>query len=97
MARRQAGGPAAVGLGDLSARQMLVPSLVGTVADVLRRTGVDASMLQLEVTETVVMDDVDHFHEVLSRLRALGIHLSMDDFGTGYSSIRHLRESRSTP
>ena len=77
---------------NLSARQMLVPSLPGTVADILERTGVDASMLQLEVTETVVMDDVDYFHEVLSRLRALGIHLSMDDFGTGYSSLRHLRE-----
>ena len=77
---------------NLSARQLMVPTLTDSVAEVMERTGIDPSMLQLEVTETVVMDDVAFFLDGLRRLRALGVHLSIDDFGTGYSSLSYLKQ-----
>ena len=77
---------------NLSARQLLVPTLTDSVAEVMERTGIEPAMLQLEVTESVVMDDVDFFLEALYRLRGLGVHLSIDDFGTGYSSLSYLKQ-----
>ena len=61
------------------------------VAQVLGETGLDPACLELEVTESAVMDDPDHALERLHKLRALGVRLAIDDFGTGYSSLARLK------
>ncbi|HKA14931.1 MAG TPA: EAL domain-containing protein, partial [Myxococcota bacterium] len=65
--------------------------LAGVVRDLLHETGVDASLLEIEVTESAVIADADAGIAALEELRALGIRLSLDDFGTGYSSLSYLR------
>jgi EAL domain-containing protein (putative c-di-GMP-specific phosphodiesterase class I) len=64
---------------------------VDTVAETLERTGLDPSMLELELTESVVMRDVRESSRQMQGLRTLGVSLSIDDFGTGYSSLSYLR------
>ena len=76
---------------NISARQFHHSNLVETVERLLTETGVDARRVELELTETVVMRDVDATIVTLSRLKALGVHLSIDDFGTGYSSLAYLK------
>ena len=61
------------------------------VADALRDSGLDPSFLELEVTESAVMDDPEQAIEQMHRLRALGLSLAIDDFGTGYSSLLRLK------
>lgn len=67
------------------------PRLVKAVRSAIDRSGVAASDVWLEVTETTVMDDVDTSVVMLDRLRALGVKISLDDFGTGHSSLVRLR------
>ncbi|MEY2476897.1 MAG: hypothetical protein QOG87_2212 [Actinomycetota bacterium] len=76
---------------NLSVRQMSAPEVVPMVRDVLARTGVRGSDVCLELTESVLMDDVDYFGKILARLKELGVRLSIDDFGTGYSSLTYLK------
>jgi diguanylate cyclase (GGDEF)-like protein/PAS domain S-box-containing protein len=76
---------------NLSVRQFSQPDLVERVAAILRETGLDPKNLKLEITESAVMENVEMATELLNRLRALGLRISMDDFGTGYSSLSHLR------
>ncbi len=76
---------------NLSRRQLGHPDLVDEVAAVLDDTGVDPGLVDLEITESVLMDDVDLAHRALSRLHALGVKLVVDDFGTGYSSLSYLQ------
>ena len=76
---------------NLSARQVLTPDITGLIEDVLGRTGLRPADLWLELTESVLMDDVDYFGRTLAGLRALGVHLAIDDFGTGYSSLSYLK------
>ncbi len=88
----QATGPGDVQMSvNLSPRQCLHPELVSMVAEVLRTTGADPSLLCLEVTETAVMEDLSVMEGVLGSLKALGLTLAIDDFGTGYSSLRALQ------
>lgn len=61
------------------------------VARVLAATGLDPAFLELEITESAVMDDPDAAQALLERLRALGVRLAIDDFGTGYSSLSRLK------
>jgi EAL domain-containing protein (putative c-di-GMP-specific phosphodiesterase class I) len=75
---------------NLSVRQMS-PDIVGLVGDVLSRTGIRPGDLSLELTESVLMDDIDYFGKTLNGLKALGVRLSIDDFGTGYSSLSYLK------
>lgn len=65
--------------------------LVATVRSVLESTGIDASRLELEVTEGVLVDDSERAKTLLDELKSLGIRLAIDDFGTGYSSLSYLR------
>ncbi|HEY3239215.1 MAG TPA: EAL domain-containing protein [Acidimicrobiia bacterium] len=76
---------------NLSARQLGQAGLVDTVRNVLRQTGLAPTRLCLEITESGLMDDVEHALGALVDLKALGIHLAIDDFGTGYSSLSYLR------
>ena len=76
---------------NLSARQFMQADLVGDVAAVLAETGLDASALELEITESVLMDQSETGIRTLRRLRALGCRLVLDDFGTGYSSLSYLK------
>ncbi|HJU55042.1 MAG TPA: EAL domain-containing protein [Pyrinomonadaceae bacterium] len=76
---------------NLSVKQFSQPNLVERVAAILRETRLDPKNLKLEITESAVMENVETATEMLSRLRNLGLRISMDDFGTGYSSLSHLR------
>jgi diguanylate cyclase (GGDEF)-like protein/PAS domain S-box-containing protein len=75
---------------NVSARQLSSAQLVDTVCLALAVSGLDARQLCLEVTESVVMEDVDASGAVLGRLRDIGVRTAVDDFGTGYSSLAYL-------
>jgi diguanylate cyclase (GGDEF)-like protein len=79
---------------NLSARSLLDTGLVADVAALLAKYHVPPELLVLEITETVVMSELDVVEEVLDGLRALGVQLSVDDFGTGYSSLTFLARVR---
>jgi diguanylate cyclase (GGDEF)-like protein/PAS domain S-box-containing protein len=76
---------------NLAARQFQDPDLPALVSDVLHETGLEAPALQLEVTETVAMKNVDRSVATLKALHAMGVRISIDDFGTGYSSLGYLK------
>jgi diguanylate cyclase (GGDEF)-like protein/PAS domain S-box-containing protein len=76
---------------NLSVHQMAAPDVVHMVKEVLARTGVRGPDLCLELTESLLMDDVDYFGKILARFKSLGVRLSIDDFGTGYSSLSYLK------
>jgi EAL domain-containing protein (putative c-di-GMP-specific phosphodiesterase class I) len=61
-----------------------------TVADVLQETGLPARRLELEITESLLINDTEEVLGKLSRLRQLGVKIAMDDFGTGFSSLSYL-------
>jgi diguanylate cyclase (GGDEF)-like protein len=76
---------------NLSGRQFTQPDLLEQIEAVLRETGLDPRGLKLEITESVVMENLEAATRTLERLRALGVELSVDDFGTGYSSLSYLQ------
>jgi diguanylate cyclase (GGDEF)-like protein len=76
---------------NLSAKQFAQPNLVEQIHRVLSETGLDASSLRLEITESVIMENIDLVAEKLLPLRSLGIEFYIDDFGTGYSSLSYLQ------
>jgi len=88
---RKAGLPPLRVAVNLSARQLRHERFADTVAAALADTGMDPDGLELEITESAVMQQVEASIETLSRVRALGVRLAMDDFGTGYSSLSHLK------
>jgi EAL domain-containing protein (putative c-di-GMP-specific phosphodiesterase class I) len=65
--------------------------LIEAVAHALRESGLDPSLLELEVTESMLMHSVDATLDTLSRLKDMGVRLAIDDFGTGYSSLSYLK------
>lgn len=86
-----------LGLGDipvavnLSARQFSAQSLEESVAQALQASHCPPSLLQLEITESSIMEQVEQALETMHRLTALGVKLTIDDFGTGYSSLSQLK------
>ncbi len=76
---------------NLSARQTRDGSLMGDIEAILAETGLPARLLELEITEGVLMDNVNANLDLLHGFQAAGIHLSIDDFGTGYSSMSYLK------
>nr|WP_218860044.1 EAL domain-containing protein [Petropleomorpha daqingensis] len=76
---------------NLSPRQLADDDVVATVAAVLDETGLPPVQLTLEVTESVMVQDVDRVVDRLRTLRTLGVRIAIDDFGTGYSSLSYLR------
>ncbi len=75
---------------NLSVRNLLDPGLVDVVSDAIERSGITASWLGLEITESMLMVDPERALKSLTRLRNMGVSLSIDDFGTGYSSLAYL-------
>jgi EAL domain-containing protein (putative c-di-GMP-specific phosphodiesterase class I) len=75
---------------NLSVKQFMNTDLIKHIQDALKETGVDPHSLKLEITESMVMENVEAAIGMLEQLRALGIELSIDDFGTGYSSLSYL-------
>ncbi|HEY8027058.1 MAG TPA: GGDEF domain-containing protein [Burkholderiaceae bacterium] len=75
---------------NLSNRQLLHPDLLRDVEEALRDSGLAPTMLKLEITESVMMEQADHAIELLNRLKEMQILLLLDDFGTGYSSLSYL-------
>lgn len=79
---------------NLSPVQLRDPRLVDRVDEILKRWGVSPTLLELEITEAVLMQGDASCREHLARLRGLGIQLAIDDFGTGYSSLAYLKRFR---
>ncbi|MDD2176070.1 EAL domain-containing protein [Acidovorax sp. D2M1] len=77
---------------NISARQLGDPQFLERVMDILREEGLPAHQLEIELTETVLMENMEAGAHTLHRLSQLGIHLAIDDFGTGYSSLAYLRQ-----
>jgi EAL domain-containing protein (putative c-di-GMP-specific phosphodiesterase class I) len=75
---------------NISASQFLDKELVRTVSEALDRTGANPSLLELEMTETVLVRDLEKSAATIRALRELGIRVTLDDFGTGYSSFNYL-------
>jgi EAL domain-containing protein (putative c-di-GMP-specific phosphodiesterase class I) len=76
---------------NVSALEFAQPDFVQQVASLLQRSGLPAHLLELELTESILIRDVNEAQAKLHDLQALGVHLSLDDFGTGYSSLTYLK------
>ena len=76
---------------NLSVKQLQQENIVADVAAVLAETGLPAGLLELEITESAAMSDVETNIDTLTRLRNMGVYLSVDDFGTAYSSLNYLK------
>jgi EAL domain-containing protein (putative c-di-GMP-specific phosphodiesterase class I) len=76
---------------NLSARQLADPELVRSLETILRETGFDPARLSLEITESLLVEDVETATSTLHALKALGVQLELDDFGTGHSSLSYLK------
>ena len=76
---------------NVSGRTFVDPALTAHVTEALEASGLSADELYLEITETMLVEDIDSTTEVVERLKQLGIQLAIDDFGTGYSSLLYLK------
>src|SRR5262245_6734411 len=90
-ARRWQNGAAPIAVSvNLSMRQFRQEALASAVDDALRASGLDPRLLEMELTESLVMQDTEAAVRVLERLREIGVEVSVDDFGTGHSSLSYL-------
>lgn len=76
---------------NVSPRQLREPDFVDMLTDIFTRNAISPDRIDIEITENLLMENTDTALDVLKRLHALGIHISMDDFGTGYSSLSYLK------
>ncbi|WP_315983413.1 GGDEF domain-containing phosphodiesterase [Aliamphritea spongicola] len=77
---------------NLSGRQLEDDTLLDRVSDLIKQNALHASQIELEITETFLMQDISHSLGLLKGLKALGVRLAIDDFGTGYSSLNYLHQ-----
>lgn len=76
---------------NLSARQFKDRDFMQKVVNIIRETEINPSQLELEITESMALDDLDYAIETLQKLKELGVSFALDDFGTGYSSLNYLK------
>ena len=76
---------------NISPRQFMSRRLVSTLLAIVREVGADPRHIELEITETMIMRNVEQSIETLSQLRSVGMHVAVDDFGVGYSSLSQLK------
>jgi diguanylate cyclase (GGDEF)-like protein/PAS domain S-box-containing protein len=76
---------------NISGHQLKQADFASVVKEILNHYGLSPDSIELEITETVLMHNLEHTNKVLSELREIGLHLSLDDFGTGYSSLSYLQ------
>lgn len=76
---------------NISVRQFRDHEFINMVKDVILDSNINASSLELEITESIALDDVEYTIETISKLKELGVGFSLDDFGTGYSSMNYLK------
>ena len=91
MAWQRAGLPPVLMAVNLSASQFIDDALIADVEHALNQSGMPASLLELELTESMVVQDPAWALKVLQRLKQMGVRLAIDDFGTGYSSLAQLK------
>jgi diguanylate cyclase (GGDEF)-like protein/PAS domain S-box-containing protein len=92
--RSLADDPATASIGlavNISAHQLNREGFVETVLRAVRESGADPRLLTLEITEHVMLDDIETVNDTMLRLKALGVRFALDDFGTGYSSLSYLK------
>lgn len=77
---------------NVSAKQFLQANFVDQVKAVIQRHGIESSRLKLELTESILLDNIDHIISIMITLKEFGIQFSLDDFGTGYSSLQYLKK-----
>jgi diguanylate cyclase (GGDEF)-like protein/PAS domain S-box-containing protein len=77
---------------NFSAQELQRPDIVSVLRDAVQRHGIEASRLEIEITESSLMEHVDRVVAVMKELKSLGVSLSLDDFGTGYSSLAYLKQ-----
>jgi EAL domain-containing protein (putative c-di-GMP-specific phosphodiesterase class I) len=75
---------------NLSGKQLSQPDLIQDIKTILQETDLDPSFLELEITESVIMENAEYAADMLSQLRDLRVQINVDDFGTGYSSLSYL-------
>ncbi|OUL29531.1 diguanylate cyclase [Nostoc sp. T09] len=88
---QQAGLPSLTVAVNLSLKQFRQPNLVEILASILQETGLEPKFLELEITESTAIEDLEFTRNVLENLKQMGIYLSIDDFGTGHSSLSRLQ------
>lgn len=77
---------------NLSVIQLLYGNLAEKIASILETTGLDANLLEIEITESTIMQNIEKATETLKEIKKLGVTISIDDFGTGYSSLGYLKK-----
>lgn len=77
---------------NLSGKQLRLPGLPEIIANVLKKTGLPPKYLELELTESILIDDIENAVEMMYSLKDMGLRLVIDDFGTGYSSLSYLKQ-----
>ncbi|WP_374562901.1 PAS-domain containing protein [Ideonella sp.] len=88
--RRQGFAPIGVSV-NLSVRQLMHDGLLDDIDEALRSAGMDPTLLELEITEGMVMHDIERMAQLLHAIKRMGVRIAIDDFGTGYSSLAHLK------
>jgi len=76
---------------NISVAQLRHQSIIGAIKNALEQSGLPATLLEIEVTESILIGSFDTSIEILKQIRDMGIKISLDDFGTGYSSLSHLQ------
>jgi EAL domain-containing protein (putative c-di-GMP-specific phosphodiesterase class I) len=77
---------------NVSQAQFSHPEFLNSVCSAISETGIPPNLLDLEITESMAMDDPNSFMETLRQLKSIGVQISIDDFGTGFSSLKYLQQ-----